>query len=253
MLLKGKTYEQFADKCCKDLQASQDAFKAKYDIENYDNWFYTQASEILRLYSDNKEIYFKYIPIGTFSRNTKTWLWSWANNDSIEPRKLQTLDVKEFGEKKKYDNLINQHFEGDEYTGWELASITFKILKGIGIYRVISDHLEVYFVLTDVITKSEVEAIEKDFIECDFHGKSRSAFICQHLNTHDKTGFDEAFETFRGMPLQHDDTLQAWCNKCENERLKTDGWSDESMEFAKIKLVCEGCYFDIKDYNANKN
>ena len=52
-------------------------------------------------------------------------MWSWANENSVEPRKFQTLKVKEFGEKKNYDNLTNDHFVGDKFTGWELTSITF--------------------------------------------------------------------------------------------------------------------------------
>jgi hypothetical protein len=252
MIFKTKTYDQYANKCCKELQKFQDSFKAKYDIDNYDNWFYTQASEIIRLYSADKEIHFKYIPIGSFSRNTNTWMWAWANNDSIESRKLQTLKVKEFGQNKGYDNLINDYFEGDEYTGWELASITFKLLEGIGVYRIVSDHLEKYFLLTNEISKTRAEEIESTLIECDTHGKSRSAFICQHLNIVKKTGFEEAFETQRGMLLDKDDELQSWCSECEQERIRTDGWNDESMEFAKIKIVCEGCYFDIKEFNISE-
>nr|WP_290929308.1 hypothetical protein [Haliscomenobacter sp.] len=51
------------------------------------------------------------------------------------------------------------------------------------------------------------------------------------------------------MELEEDDDLQAWCDQCELERLRTDGWNDESMEFAGIKLVCEDCYFEIKAFN----
>ena len=76
-------------------------FREKFDTDNYANWFYNQSSETLRLYSKNKEIYFKYIPVGTFSLNTNSWMWSWANEDSVEPRKFRTLKIKEFGRKEK--------------------------------------------------------------------------------------------------------------------------------------------------------
>ena len=56
-------------------------------------------------------------------------MWSWANESSLEPRKFQTLKVKEFGEKKKYENLTNEHFDGNNFTGWELTSIAFEIIS----------------------------------------------------------------------------------------------------------------------------
>lgn len=245
-------YEEYADKICQKLTEFQNDFRDRFGIDNYSNWFYNQSSEILRLYSDDKEIYFRYIPIGTFSQKTKTWMWAWANKDSVESRKFKTLKIKEFGEEKKYKNLINPHFAGDKYTGWELTSIAFDIIGGIGTYRVISDHLEKYFLLTNQILKEEVEKIEGELIDCGIHGKLRTAFICQHLNTKTKTGFEEAFETYIGMELDDEDDFQAWCLECEKERLKTNGWNDESMEYAKIKLVCEKCYFEIKGFNLNE-
>jgi len=233
------------------LKKSQSKFVAKYQTDNFANWFYNQSSETLRLYSDDKEVYFKYIPIGTFSLKTKTWLWAWGNENSIEVSKFETLKVKKIGENNNYENLINAHFEGDEFTGWELTAIAFNKIKAIGTYRVISDHLEKYFLLTEIITKQEVEKIENNLIECNLHGKIRKAFVCQHLNIKSKNGFEEAFETYEGMKLEEDDDLQAWCSECEKERLKTDGWNNISIEFAKIKLVCEKCYFEIKKFNLN--
>jgi hypothetical protein len=53
------------------------------------------------------------------------------------------------------------------------------------------------------------------------------------------------------MELEEDDDFQAWCDECEKEKLKTDGWNDESMKFASIKLVCERCYFELKVFNLN--
>jgi hypothetical protein len=251
LIFKPLKYEKYAQKAVDKLQENQHSFREKFDTDNYANWFYNQSSEILRLYNDDKDIYFRYIPVGTFSLNTNTWMWAWANGDSIELRKFRTLEIKEFGEKKNYENLTNAYFEGDKYTGWELTAIAFDIIGGIGTYRVISGHLEKYFLLTEQITKEEVEKIESELIECNVHGKIRKAFICQHLNTENKAGFEEAFETYRGMKLDEDDDLQAWCSECEKVRLKTDGWNDESMKFANIKLVCERCYFDVKELNMN--
>jgi hypothetical protein len=148
-------YEKYAQKAVDKLQENQLQFREKFDTDNYANWFYNQSSETLRLYSDGKEAYFRYIPVGTFSLNTNTWMWAWANEDSVESRKFRTLKIKEFGEKKNYENLTNSHFHGDKYTGWELTAISFELLGGIGTYRVISDHLEIYFLITEQITKEE--------------------------------------------------------------------------------------------------
>ena len=45
--------------------------------------------------------------------------------------------------------------------------------------------------------------------------------------------------------------LSAWCNECEIVRIEKGGWNDESEDFANIKLICEECYFEMKDLNEN--
>ena len=86
-------------------------------------------------------------------------------------------------------------------------------------------------------------------IDCRNHGPKREAFVCAHLDLKTIKGFNEAFDTFKGMELGDEDDLQAWCNDCESIRLKYNGWNEESERFAKIKLVCEDCYFEFKRFN----
>ncbi len=93
---------------------------------------------------------------------------------------------------------------------------------------------------------------KENTVTCQKHGPKRMAFICQHLNKHTRTGFEEAFPSFRGMELEEYDDFQAWCDACEIERQRTDGWNDESMKFANIKVVCEDCYFEIREFNMKK-
>lgn len=116
----------------------------------------------------------------------------------------------------------------------------------------ISNRLEKYILFTDQISKEEIEKIENELIYCGIHGKLRKVFIYWHLNNQTKTGFEKVFETYRGMELNEEIDFQAWFSECEKERVKTDGWNDESMEFDKIKLVCENCYFMIKEFNLNE-
>jgi hypothetical protein len=66
------------------------------------------------------------------------------------------------------------------------------------------------------------------------------------------TGFEESFPTYPGMPLEEDDDLQAWCDECEKVRVKDDSWNDDTMKFARIKITCEACFFEIKEFSASQ-
>lgn len=245
-------YTEFANNTLKEFNAIQERFRADFKIDDYTHWFYDQATELLTFSTDAEEVNFKYIPIGTYSTKTETWMWEWKNTTSLEKSKDKLLKVKEFGIETGYDKLKEGYFETDKYQGWEAIAISNKILGGIGGYRVVSEHLEVYMLVMGQIENEVANKIKEQTITCDRHGANRMAFVCQHLNTETKTGFEEAFPTFKGMELGEDDDLQAWCDLCEAERLRTDGWNDESTKFANIKLVCEDCYFEIKAFNSEE-
>jgi len=51
------------------------------------------------------------------------------------------------------------------------------------------------------------------------------------------------------MELSEDDDFQAWCSDCELVRQREGRWNDISEAFAEIKLVCEKCYFEMKEFN----
>lgn len=250
------SYKEFSQERLDNLIKIQDVFKKQFDIDSYENWFYDSEFELLRLYnSDEDEIYFRYIPVGSYSQKKQTWMWSWFNESSIEKSKEKVLAVKEFGIKNQYEKLQEGTFPSDEFDGWELTSVCLDLLNGIGAYKANSDGLDFYMVLTAVEDEDSkiVQQLKQKKVECDQHGHSRPAFVCQHLDCKTARGFHEAFDTYKGMELGKDDDFQAWCDECEIVRVEHGEWNEESESFAQIKLVCESCYFELKEFNQISN
>ena len=74
-------------------------------------------------------------------------------------------------------------------------------------------------------------------------------FVCQHLNKDTYTGFHEAFES--NPLIEPDDDYQAWCDECEKIILQEGEGNDVSEGFAKIRLICDQCFFEIKRRNVS--
>ena len=242
-------YSNFAQLCVNELNLFQDKFKKDFDIDSYENWFYNQSTALLTFSTGGKELNFKYLEVGTFSTTTQTWKWSWDNEHTLYSVKQGIHSVKEFGEKVNYCKLTNGYFESNEVEAWEFTAITAKLVNGIGVYRTVSDNLLIFMVLLEYIDPLEANNITDRYVQCGEHDYKRRAFVCRHLNTETKVGFEESFETYENMDLQDDDDLQAWCNECEHVRFREGEWNDISMKFAQIKVVCEDCYFEMKELN----
>jgi len=247
--LENLDYNSFVETCVAKLQALQEQFKNDYDLSWYENWFYNQATGLLTFSAGDVELNFKYFEVGTFSERSKTWKWSWCNDHTLENVKREAGLIKEFGLKSNYPKLTTGHFESDESEGWEFTAIAASLTNAIGVYRPVSEHLKIFMVITELIDNETAQSIKERFVKCGEHDYRRRAFICKHLNHTTIVGFEEAFETFEDMELLEDDDLQAWCNECEIVRQQEGEWNERSMAFADIKLVCEKCYFEMKELN----
>jgi hypothetical protein len=243
-------YNSFAENCVDELKVLQDKFQETYDVDWYDNWFYNQATGLLTFSTGDTQLNFKYFQVGSFSQKSNTWKWSWDNDHTLDKVKETTIQIKEFGERSNFPKLTNGCFQSDEFEAWEFTAIAAKLTTGIGTYRPVNDEgLQIYLVVTEFVDNETAQNIKDKFVECSAHEFRRRAFVCQHLNHTTKVGFEEAFETSEDMELSDDDDFQAWCNDCETVRLKEGEWNDQSMAFAKIKVVCEKCYFEMKEMN----
>jgi hypothetical protein len=244
------TYTNFLAECVNEVDKIHTEFMSKFDINSYQNWFYDHASGILTFSDEKKELNFQYYIAGTYSTAFKTWKWSWDNENILEKVKSKVNTVREFGENNLYERLTTGLIETHEDEGWEFASITCKLINGIGLYRPKTDNLLIFLIVTELLDNEKAKAEKVKYIDCDVHKKRRRAFICQHLTKESRIGFEESFESYEDMEFEYeDDDFQAWCYECEKVRQKEDGWTDKAMKYAKIKAVCEKCYFEIKISN----
>lgn len=75
---------------------------------------------------------------------------------------------------------------------------------------------------------------------CAEHGEQPETFVCQHIveTLHDERprGFHWSAESTQPYP-------DAWCSAC-NERLRSADWewTDDTLAFARVRLLCAGCY-----------
>lgn len=232
------------------LKSLQAELHKQYNIDSYENWWYDQHTGLFTFSTGGeKELNFKYVEVGTFSEKSATWMWAWHNESILDKARKPSEAIKEFGGTHCFEKLTTGTFESDEYDAWEFAAIALELLGGKGVYRPVSEKLKHFFILQELIPNDEARAIKDKYVACNAHEKGRLAFVCQHLNSKTKTGFNEAFETVEGMELEEDDDFQAWCDLCEDVRLAEGEWNETSMAFAKIKIVCENCYFDMKEFN----
>jgi hypothetical protein len=147
-----KEFDDLSSKAYEYLTARQKIMEEKYAIGKYEKWFYDQETGYLT-FSDGDiiKIKIKYEEVGSISKTSNTWLWSWANPHLEDKIKTDILEVKEYGEKHNFEPLTKRKWYADEYDGWEMTGISAYLMKAEGAYRVPTENTFSFMIFKEVI------------------------------------------------------------------------------------------------------
>jgi len=145
-------FERLSEKAYGYLYQQQDLTEEKYGIGKYEKWFYDQTTGYLTFSDgDTIKLKIKYEEVGSISKISGTWLWSWANPHLEEKIKTAILKVKDYGREHQLEPLTKRKWYADEYDGWEMTAITAYLMKAKGAYRVPTENTFSFMVYKEII------------------------------------------------------------------------------------------------------
>ncbi|WP_460753633.1 DUF6882 domain-containing protein [Marinomonas epiphytica] len=148
---KNAQWKQFVVHSHDYLSNRQDKLIKEFNIGEYQRYDWDQENATLT-FSDEQEtkVIAKVQFVGALSSQTKTWLWSWANDTILQKAKSKMHKVKLYGEEHNFKPLIKSKWFGSEPDGWDMTSVSAFILKAKGAYRIPAENGFTYLVITDI-------------------------------------------------------------------------------------------------------
>ena len=130
------SFEELSKAAYEYLNSQQKICEEEYLLSKHEEWFYDQETGLLTFSNFGKvyvEINFE--SVGTFSKISNTWLWSWANNTIWPNVSTEILAVRDYGKKCDFVKLTEGKWDAEMYDGWEMTAISAYLLKAKGAYR----------------------------------------------------------------------------------------------------------------------
>lgn len=122
-----------------------------FGLGHYDRFDMNQGTgEIIFSRQGKPGVIAKIQVVGDVSTKSNTWLWAWANS-SINP--ILTKDskqVKQYGQKYKFEPLTLDTWPANEADGWMMTAITAKLTHAKGAYRAPSRQGPIFVVFTSL-------------------------------------------------------------------------------------------------------
>ena len=145
------TWEELIRRSNAYTSACSDQLDKQYEFTKHERWNLDQdKGEIIFSNGGVGVLATKFQFVGSVSKKSGTWLWSWANSSVLPNLSKDMEKVRRYGEAGGFIRLTESKWAADETDGWEMAAVANYILKGKGVYRPPINNGVVFVVLTDV-------------------------------------------------------------------------------------------------------
>jgi hypothetical protein len=123
------------------LHAKHEHLEREYRLGKHERFDYDQASNQLVFSNAGKPAVIADIEIiGSVSKVSQTWLWSWSNFHMLPNVRTRIRAVRDYGIEHGFSRLTVAKWPADEVDGWEVSGIAAQVLDAQGVYRVPSQN-----------------------------------------------------------------------------------------------------------------
>jgi len=150
-VLEAGDYDQLVEKSVELAQKVASDAESKYALGDYERWDFSQdTGELVLSANDGPRIAARVQVIGTYSFDTGTWLWAWANASFDESLTHDSRQVRTLGSSKGFQELMNGTFKAEEDDCWALAAVSLAVCGGHALYSGATDRRRTFFLLKEI-------------------------------------------------------------------------------------------------------
>lgn len=130
-------YNKLLNDSLEALRHSNEKAMKNHGIGSYARWNIDQADGVLKFSDATRKVRLscEVAVVGSYSSSSNTFLWAWANKSIAEKLSKDSRLVKEYGEKNKLNDLIEEKISGNEQEAWAMAALSLKVIGGEAVYR----------------------------------------------------------------------------------------------------------------------
>jgi len=133
-------FESFIEQATEYLRSANDKNKRLFGIDDYARCEYDLfRNEIWWSDLNDPKVRAKVTIVGSISTKSDTWLWAWANPHFKDVEIGAIAAVSGFGEREGITKLTEEKWSAEEVDGWEMTSVSARLLEAQGAYRSPSD------------------------------------------------------------------------------------------------------------------
>ena len=128
-------YNKLLNDCLAEVESKNQKLADEYGFGSFERWDIDQEIGEL-VFSDpgHPKLVCSVTMLGSFSDQSGTWMWGWANPSLLEPLTRDTNALREYGEENEIEDLKVEKTPATDGEAWALSALACRILGGLGLY-----------------------------------------------------------------------------------------------------------------------
>jgi hypothetical protein len=143
-------FDDFVANCVSELRRKQQSLEQQYGLGRLARWAFDGNSGLLTFFDryDRPVVRADTTEIGSYSLETHTWKWAWANPSLPDARRAKSQLLKGLQDLTGFEVFgRDDPFAASEERSWEMAAMSVHHLSARGCYRGPAKHLYVFFAI----------------------------------------------------------------------------------------------------------
>lgn len=138
--------------CREYLEKKQPNLVEQFKLNVHERWDWDQSTgKLIFSHGGEPQVVASVQFAGSFSTETSTWMWAWANGSLDDNIKAGSKVVRDFGQQQGYRKLAAGHWPADVVDAWEMTAVLAKHIDAMGFYRTPSENGYLYMAITDAV------------------------------------------------------------------------------------------------------
>ena len=128
-------FQKLLDASMAELQLKTEEHKS-WGLGTFDRWDIDQEVGNLVFSNDDGTTAVAAAQIiGSFNTDDNSWLWAWDNRTIVDELKVDSRQLRDYGEKHGIEKLTERTWKGTEEDAWSMAALAVKLCNAQGAYR----------------------------------------------------------------------------------------------------------------------
>ena len=150
--MEDEEFDEFVEQSVEELDQKQEMLTDQFGLGTWSDFWFDATQSRLQFKDDTGRVQVEadIMIIGTFSENSNTWQWAWANKSLPDPIRKQSRELQKLEKVTGVEVFTSPTIDVDDAMTWELTAMSVRHLSALGCYSMPNGPITIFLAIIKI-------------------------------------------------------------------------------------------------------